>query len=399
MTIVTGGAEFAVRRPLAVGRLLVALATPALVSLIPMAVASALPAMAQKFAPGGDGAFLAQMIMALPAIMLIIGAPLASLLCERIGIRPTFLAATAIFTVAGAVGLVLDDFRALAASRLLLGLAGGALQTCTLALVGRWYAPGPRERILGNIVSVASATAVGGLIVGGWLVDLYGWRGPFSLYLLGAPLLLLALLVVTKDVGSERRETGGSIRALKPLAGYYAIILAFTLAMFMPGIQGAFLIVAKGVNGAAAAGLIISACPLGAVLSSASFAALRARIGAMPLLAATALLMGGGCLVAAYAQGLEGLITGFVIVGLGAGLVEPNIGSIVLGRTPHSLHARASGLMISAMFAGQFLNPLAADPLRLQMGATGAFLGVGAFTALLGVALSLVCIHRRIQGA
>src|SRR5688572_11494867 len=89
-------------------RFAAALAGPALVSLIPMAVAPALPAMATEFAHGRDGALFAQMIMTMPAIMLILGAPLASLLCERIGIRKTFLIASALFVVAGGSGLLVD---------------------------------------------------------------------------------------------------------------------------------------------------------------------------------------------------------------------------------------------------------------------------------------------------
>jgi MFS family permease len=394
-TLASEAGMMAVPRWQSIGRAALALAAPALVALIPMAVASALPAMARDLAPGKDGAFFAQMIMTMPAVMLIVGAPLASLLCERIGIRTTFAAAAALFTVAGAAGLFLDGFTALAVSRLLLGMSGGALQTCTLALVGRWYGPGPRERILGNIVSVSSAFAIAGLVAGGWLVDLFGWRACFGLYLLGAPLFVLTLLVVERGILGERPQAGGSLAALKPLIAYYGLMLAFTLAMFMPGIQGPFLVAAKGVEGAAAGSLIVAACPLGAVLSSASFAAVRARVGTLPLLAATALLLGGGCLVSAYSSGLPMLLAGFAMIGLGAGLVEPNIGSIILGRTPHSLHARASSIMISAMFLGQFLNPLAADPLRAQMGVNGAFIGVGYATVLLGAALLALAALRR----
>lgn len=111
----------------AIARLALALAAPALVALIPMAVASALPAMARDLAPGRDGAFFAQMIMTMPAIMLIVGAPAASIACERIGIRITFAAAAALFTLAGSAGMLLNGFTALAATRLLLGLSGGAL--------------------------------------------------------------------------------------------------------------------------------------------------------------------------------------------------------------------------------------------------------------------------------
>lgn len=376
-------------------RAAVVLAGPALVALIPMAVAPALPAMAQAFAQGGDGTLFAQMIMTMPAIMLILGAPLASLGCERIGTRAVFLAACALFAAAGGAGLFVRGFEGLAASRLLLGLAGGALQTCTLALVGRWYREETRDRILGLIVSLASATAIAGLVVGGWLVDVAGWRGPFALYLLGGGLLVLVAFVVERHApGESLGRTEGGFARLRPLWIFYAIVLGFTLAMFMPGIQGPFLIATRGTASATASGLMVALCPLSAVLSSASYAWLRQRLGAGAVLGASALLMGGGCLIAALAPGTGGLMAGFTIIGLGAGLVEPNIGSIILGRVPHALHARASSLMISAMFLGQFLNPLAADPLRAAYGPEGAFAGVGGATLLVGLAILAVAGRR-----
>ncbi|SNS25671.1 Predicted arabinose efflux permease, MFS family [Sphingomonas laterariae] len=372
-----------------------ALAGPALVSLIPMAVAPALPAMAQEFAAGHDGALFAQMIMTMPAIMLILGAPLASLACERIGIRPTFLAAAALFTVAGGAGLLVDGFAALAASRLLLGLAGGAIQTCTLALVGRWYQEDARHAVLGWMVSLASAVAIAGLILGGWLVDIAGWRGPFALYLLGLVLLLLGVLAVERHAPGEHvAEDSGGFRPLLPLWPFYLAILALTLAMFMPGIQGPFLIAERGTGSAALSGLIVAASPIGAVLSSAGFATIRRHASERAVLGLTALLLGGGCVMAAMAGSTAGIVAGFFVTGLGAGMVEPNIGSIILGRSPHALHARASSLMISAMFLGQFLNPLAADPLHVGFGTAGAFLGIGGATLAAGL-VALLAARRR----
>ncbi|WP_380876568.1 MFS transporter [Sphingomonas sp. DBB INV C78] len=375
-------------------RFLTALAGPALVSLIPMAVAPALPAMAAEFAHGHDGALFAQMIMTMPAIMLILGAPLASLACERIGIRTTFLTAAALFAISGGAGLLVEGFPALAASRLALGLAGGAIQTCTLALVGRWYDEDQRHAVLGWMVSLASAVAIGGLVVGGWLVDVAGWRGPFALYLLGLILLLLGAVVVERHAPGERVAEEGGFRPLLPLWPFYLAILGLTLAMFMPGIQGPFLIAERGSSSATLAGIIVAASPIGAVLSSAGFATIRRHLSERAVLGLTALLLGGGCLVAATAGSTAGIVAGFFITGLGAGMVEPNIGSIILGRSPHALHARASSLMISAMFLGQFLNPLAADPLRTGFGTAGAFLGIGGATVAAGLALVLLARRR-----
>src|SRR6267378_1195121 len=82
----------------------IVIAGPTLVTLIPMAAAPALPAMAAKFAAsfGGNGALFAQLVMTVPAFMLILAAPLAGVLAEKLGRRIVLLASLLLFTVAGA---------------------------------------------------------------------------------------------------------------------------------------------------------------------------------------------------------------------------------------------------------------------------------------------------------
>ena len=61
----------------------IVIAGPTLVALIPMAAAPALPAMAQAFKDSGNGALFAQLVVTAPAIMVILGAPLAGILTVR----------------------------------------------------------------------------------------------------------------------------------------------------------------------------------------------------------------------------------------------------------------------------------------------------------------------------
>ena len=90
-------------------------------------------------------------------------------------------------------------------------------------------------------------------------------------------------------------------------------------------------------------------------------------------------------MLAAYGSGLLPIVVGCALIGIGAGLVEPNTGAAILRRTPQSLHARAMGLLIAALYGGQFLNPLLFAPLRQLFGVSGAFMAAGA--GLIAVAL------------
>ncbi len=158
---------------------------PSLVSFVPMAMAPALPRMAEHFAGERDGALFAQLVMTVPAVLLIVSATLAGMLAERIGRRRVLIAALLLFILAGTAGLYAPDANTLIASRLLLGLAGGAVLTSSLSLAGDFPEGGARERVLGFAGAGGAAGAIVALNAGGSLVDAFGWRGPFALYALG----------------------------------------------------------------------------------------------------------------------------------------------------------------------------------------------------------------------
>ena len=159
---------------------------PSLVSFVPMAMAPALPRMAEHFAAERDGALFAQLVMTVPAVLLIVSATFAGLIAERIGRRRVLVAALVLFVLAGTAGLYAPDATTLIASRLLLGLAGGAVLTSSLSLAGDFPEGGARERVLGFAGAGGAAGAIVALNAGGWLVDTAGWRGPFALYGLGS---------------------------------------------------------------------------------------------------------------------------------------------------------------------------------------------------------------------
>jgi len=95
----------------------------------------------------------------------------------------------------------------------------------------------------------------------------------------------------------------------------------------------------------------------------------------------------GGGTVAALSANAGGVILGFAVMGIGAGLIEATSALLILSRAPERLRARAVGLLLSAVFLGQFLNPLIVDPLRTSLGIHGAFLAVSISFVFLAAAL------------
>lgn len=361
-----------------VGKTFVAVAGPALISLVPMAVAPALPAMAAHFAAGGDGAFFAQMVMAVPALMIIVSSALTGFLAERLGRRALLLMALVVYAAAGLCCALIPSAQGLIAARLVLGFAAGMVMTCSMSIVAD-FAPGhARDRVLGYASAGAAFMAVMALTLGGLLVEALGWRGPFALYALA----LVVLVVAWRTVGNPAppaSRAGSPRRKVTPLLWPVLLLtLVLTIGLFMPGIQGPFLLQAEGVTHAGTQGLILASYSLTAAFVAAFYGRIASVLSMRSRIALAALGLGVGALaMASLHGGALALAMGCIITGAGAGLVEPVTVSLALQRTPPALHTRAIGLLLGAVFLGQFLNPLLIDPLRSSMGIHGAFVSVG----------------------
>ncbi|WP_035530761.1 MFS transporter [Paraburkholderia sacchari] len=360
---------------------------PALVTLVPMAAAPAMPAMAAHFAHGTDGALFAQLVMTVPAVALILCAPLAGIVAEIVGRRLVMMVGLLSFVLAGTAVLFLDSPTALIVSRLLLGAAGGAIQTCCLSLVGDYPTGGHRERLLGFMVAASSATAMVALMAGGHLVDRAGWRTPFALYAFGVPFLLMAPFCIKahKHIATSEHNIFSPFRTMWPI---YLLASALTIGMFMPSIQGPFLLQEQGVGSAEVQGTVTAACALVAALAAASFGFIGRFLGSRGVLMLTTVCFGVGALGMSLAHGAFLIGCASAVMGIGAGLVEATCATMIMSRAPLSMRSRATGLLLSAIFLGQFLNPWVVGPIRVLCGIDKAFMVVGIlFLCLAGMIL------------
>lgn len=374
------------------------IAGPTLVTLIPMAAAPALPAMAKAFDAAGQGTLFAQMVVTAPAIMVILGAPVAGTLAEFIGRRGCMLASLVLFCLAGVACVLAPDSNTLIAARLTLGLAGGGLLTTSLALASEFPEGGPRERLLGSMVACTAVFAILALNFGGELVDVFGWRGSFALYLLGVPVLLMAWAKLESHAAAP--VTHASLFAvLRTFWAVYLVVVILAIGMFMTPVQGMLLVEANGVGRAVVQSSFISCYSAAAALSAASFCWLARRFGPASLFALIAAVFAGGGVIVALSSSAVPVIIGFVIMGIGAGLIEATAALLILGSATEALRPRAIGLLLSAVFMGQFLNPLVVDPLRRAYGIHGAFLAVSITFAFLALMLLSRPVGARLRGS
>lgn len=122
---------------------------------------------------------------------------------------------------------------------------------------------------------------------------------------------------------------------------------------------------------------------------SLMYGRIRQRLGAMTIFGLSFVLIGAGFLAHATASDWHGVLVGSLIAGLGMGISMPNYTTWFMARVPASMRGRASGLLTTAFFLGQFASPLVSAPLVAWLGLAGTFAAVGGGLVVLGVGLWL----------
>ncbi|MBX9465834.1 MAG: MFS transporter [Aquamicrobium sp.] len=95
--------------------------------------------------------------------------------------------------------------------------------------------------------------------------------------------------------------------------------------------------------------------------------------------------MGLGMLLQGIAPNLGLLVAAMVFSGVGFGLVMPNLSTTLLAAAPAHLRGRLSGGLVSSIFLGQFLSPVASQPVVDAYGYPPTFLLGGLLLCLVAV--------------
>jgi MFS family permease len=266
-----------------------------LVITVPFAMVPALPEMARHFRESGNGPFIAQMILALPVLAMLVGAPLGGWVADAIGIRRCLLGALGTYVVTGAACLIAPSLAVIIIARLLLGLSAGVAATLCTALTAEWYQGVERNRMLGYAHTAVLVYNILVLFSGGWLVDHLGWRATSSFYLVGA-ITLSAAYFVTNDQ-ERRRVLDARARVFflyRDLWPFYLMTFFFAFGTAMLILQGPFLLKAAGLAGAAGQGAALVAAIVTGALASAAYGRLRRRFNHTALILITSFSMSLG---------------------------------------------------------------------------------------------------------
>ncbi|MBB5068823.1 MFS family permease [Saccharopolyspora gloriosae] len=350
-------------------------------------IAPSLPAMAVAFA-GAD--VLVRLALTITSLAIAISAPLSGAVADRLGRRPLLVGALALYAVAGTAGYFATGLGLLLVTRMLLGVAVGGLLTAISALITDWFDGRRRAAFLGRQQAAASLGGVVFLPLAG-VLSAVDWRLPFWLYAAGALVLPLAWRTIEGTRRSSAPPAAGRERNGRRIGGIYLLALVATLVFYMAPTQLPFLLAGFHL-GPAVTGAVVACSTLTGAVGALAFPALRAGPAPRVLTAGSIALLGLGWVVIGTAGSAVPIVFGLLVGGVGVGLVVPDLNLRLAELATPARRGRVLSGLVTGIFLGQFLSPLAAQPLIEVAGISGAFTWTGA--ALTAAALTATTWHR-----
>jgi len=358
------------------------------ISLLPtLAIVSLVPNLPQFFARFRDvphSELLVPMIITLPSLCIALFSPFAGAIADFWGRRRLLLAAILMYTLVGVLPAFLNSLYAILATRFVIGIAEAAILTCQNALMGDYFAGAKRQRWLG-LLSVIGPVAAGGLVLAGGMLGSIDWRGPFYLYLLGAPMLLWAAFVIFEPrPAGERAEAVSLPKNAFPWSAARVVALVtigISVLYFVQAIQLGRMFGDHGVDSPARISIFVTIASVGVVLGGWVFSRMT-KVSVRTRFVLIFLALAIGYTGIGLAPNAVAAVPFALVAQFANGMTIPTLIGWALGKFDFDHRGRGMGVWGGCFFVGTFLSPLLVTLIGNAAGSflhTVAAIGIGCF--------------------
>jgi MFS family permease len=351
-------------------------------------IAPSLPAMQAHFSDTADSAFWVRLVLTLPALFIVIGAPIAGYLIDKLGRKPLLFIAAMLYGLAGTSGFFADNLPLILVGRAFLGFAVAGIMTCVSTLISDYYYGKTRAQFLGFQSAFSGLGGTVFLTVGGVLADA-SWRGPFLIYFVAFMVLPLILMVLYEpqdgDI-SDKIMTQEMLITKTPIGlmiFVYVCLFLMQVIFYIVPTQLPFHLKILVEAPSSQSGLAIAWMTLFFALASSLSGWFAMRYNHLTLVIVAFLMTGIGYGLVGIAQDWVFVIIGLPISGFGIGLIVPNLNIWLAEMTPLAIRGRVFGGFATSVFLGQFISPFLSQPLiNATTITTGFLVGAGLLLAV-----------------
>lgn len=276
--------------------------------------------------------------------------------------------------------------------------------TAVTTLIADYYTGAERGRFMSLQAAVLGLGATAFIALGGILADV-SWRLPFvthSVAFVILPFVMLALYeptvgeqcvetpVPVSDPGlcvaesirvartADSAERTASSLPLRFLLFVYLLVMGSQIVFYFVPVQFPFYLQDATGASASQSGLALSLTTILYAFASLSYSRVASWLDHFQVFVTAFALVGAGYLLIWSAGGWALILLGLSLVGIGLGLLTPNLNVWLADETPPALRGRALGGLTTALFLGRFLSPIIGQPVSASVGSSGLFLWTGA---------------------
>jgi MFS family permease len=137
-------------------------------------------------------------------------------------------------------------------------------------------------------------------------------------------------------------------------------------------------------------GYIVALFMLTQAVTALHYARVRQRLSEKQIAILGFGMLGIGWLLFGVTQGLFIVIVGMIVSGFGGGLLAPNFSAWIARLAPPEARGRVFGGVATAVFMGQFVSPILAQPIVVASGLASVFAWGGGLALLAAVVVLVV---------
>ncbi len=350
-----------------------------------------------KALPNGD--YLVNLLQTMPGFWLVAFSPIAGWLADKFGRKQILIWSMVFYAVAGIAPFFMTDMYPILATRCIVGMCESVVMTVSTTMLCDYFKGPTRERWLASQTGVASLSALLIIPMGGILGAIFGWQGPFLVYLIS----LVWLVGIASFCWEPAREDPASIESaaldvdaryttipVLRMAGILLITLVGSVMFYTTITQNANAFVALGVTNPAEIGRYATLASLGVPIGTVLFWWLN-RLHIAYLLFIEFLLIGVGFTWMSAATTPMEYVYAANMQQIGCGLILPTLLVWATKGLAYRIRGRGNGLWQGAFGLGLFVSGMALTFLGSQVGGlipAFALMGkacfVAAVTAMLG---------------
>ena len=282
--------------------------------------------------PAGIQLAMSAYLIAFASVQLIYG-PLS----DRYGRRPVLLVTASLFVLASLMCAIAETLEIQILARALQGMGSGAGPALARAVMRDVYGPERSGPVLSYIMSLFGVVAIAAPVIGGGLVEGFGWRAVFvfaAAYSAPCVLLIWRVLPETAPLGTVDATLGRAFRNFSALLARPTFMIltccntAFYAGMFVWLVGAVFVLIEALGLSAGPAGILFAISLSGFAFGSLAAGRLAGRHAPLRLVAAGGLIclaasVVGTVLAWAGITHVAAVITPGFVVMVGIGLIIP----------------------------------------------------------------------------